>query len=48
MKRMGPRIPRSSPGAYAIDDFDYNKPGTPLLKVSPKERNTQECRVRDL
>ncbi|WP_418316688.1 type VI secretion system Vgr family protein [Piscinibacter sakaiensis] len=25
-------------GAYAIDDFDYNKPGTRLLKVSPKER----------
>lgn len=26
------------PGAYAIDDFDYNKPSTPLLKVAPKER----------
>ena len=26
------------PGAYAIDDFDYNKPNTALLKVSPKER----------
>ncbi len=27
------------PGAYAIDDFDYNKPNTPLLKVAPKERD---------
>ena len=25
-------------GAYAIDDFDYNKPKTALLKVAPKER----------
>jgi type VI secretion system secreted protein VgrG len=25
-------------GAYAIDDFDYNKPGTTLLKVAPLER----------
>lgn len=27
------------PGAYAIDDFDYNKPNTSLLKVAPKERS---------
>lgn len=26
-------------GAYAIDDFDYNKPNTALLKVAPKERS---------
>lgn len=25
-------------GAYAINDFDYNKPNTSLLKVAPKER----------
>ncbi|MEO8278571.1 MAG: type VI secretion system tip protein TssI/VgrG, partial [Ideonella sp.] len=25
-------------GAYVIDDFDYNKPSTRLLKVAPKER----------
>ncbi len=25
-------------GAFVIDDFDYNKPGTRLLKVAPKER----------
>ena len=26
-------------GAFAIDDFDYNKPGTQLIKVAPKERS---------
>jgi type VI secretion system secreted protein VgrG len=27
------------PGAYAINDFDFKKPNTSLLKVSPKERS---------